>query len=84
MSPEQARMWLGDGTKPPIVLPYIAQRGLGNHRSNGGQRPARHGTKGIQSTPMTQRIYIVTSGEYSDYRIEAAYTTGNITPLNSR
>lgn len=23
---------------------------------------------------MTQRIYIVTSGEYSDYRIEAAYT----------
>lgn len=24
---------------------------------------------------MTQRIYIVTSGEYSDYRIEAAYTT---------
>ena len=24
---------------------------------------------------MTQRIYIVTTGEYSDYRIEAAYTT---------
>lgn len=24
---------------------------------------------------MTQRIYIVTSGEYSDYRVEAAYTT---------
>ncbi len=24
---------------------------------------------------MTQRIYIVTNGEYSDYRIKAAYTT---------
>lgn len=28
MSPEQARFWLGDGTKPPIVPPYIAQRAL--------------------------------------------------------
>lgn len=28
MSPEQARMWLGDGTKPPIVPPYIAQQAL--------------------------------------------------------
>ena len=28
MTPEQARMWLGDGTKPPIVPPYIAQRAL--------------------------------------------------------
>ena len=28
MTPEEARMWLGDGTKPPIVPPYIAQRAL--------------------------------------------------------
>ena len=28
MTPEEARMWLGDGTKPPIVSPYIAQRAL--------------------------------------------------------
>ena len=28
MTPEEARMWLGDGTKPPIIPPYIAQRAL--------------------------------------------------------
>ena len=28
MTPEQARMWLGDGHKPPIIPPYIAQRAL--------------------------------------------------------
>ena len=28
MTPEEARMWLGDGHKPPIVPPYIAQRAL--------------------------------------------------------
>ena len=28
MTPEQARFWLGDGIKPPIVPPYIAQRAL--------------------------------------------------------
>ena len=28
MTPEQARFWLGDGTKPPIIPPYIAQRAL--------------------------------------------------------
>lgn len=28
MTPEEARFWLGDGTKPPIVPPYIAQRAL--------------------------------------------------------
>lgn len=28
MTPKQARFWLGDGTKPPIVPPYIAQRAL--------------------------------------------------------
>lgn len=28
MTPEEARMWLGDGDKPPIVPPYIAQRAL--------------------------------------------------------
>lgn len=28
MTPEQARFWLGDGHKPPIIPPYIAQRAL--------------------------------------------------------
>ena len=28
MTPEEARMWLGDGHKPPIIPPYIAQRAL--------------------------------------------------------
>lgn len=28
MTPEEARFWLGDGHKPPIVPPYIAQRAL--------------------------------------------------------
>lgn len=28
MTPEEARRWLGDGTKPPIIPPYIAQRAL--------------------------------------------------------
>lgn len=28
MTPEEARFWLGDGTKPPIIPPYIAQRAL--------------------------------------------------------
>lgn len=28
MTPEESRMWLGDGTKPPLVPPYIAQRAL--------------------------------------------------------
>lgn len=28
MTPEQARMWLGDGTKPPLIPPYIAQQAL--------------------------------------------------------
>ena len=28
MTPDEARFWLGDGYKPPIVPPYIAQRAL--------------------------------------------------------
>jgi len=28
MTPEEARFWLGDGHKPPIVPPYIAQQAL--------------------------------------------------------
>lgn len=28
MTPEQARFWLGDGHKPSIVPPYIAQQAL--------------------------------------------------------
>nr|DAM58764.1 MAG TPA: hypothetical protein [Caudoviricetes sp.] len=28
MTPDEARFWLGDGHKPPIVPPYIAQRAL--------------------------------------------------------
>ena len=28
VTPEQARMWLGDGHKPPLIPPYIAQRAL--------------------------------------------------------
>ena len=28
MTPEEARFWLGDGTNPPIIPPYIAQRAL--------------------------------------------------------
>jgi len=28
MTPEEARMWLGDGHKPPIIPPYIAQEAL--------------------------------------------------------
>lgn len=28
MTPEQARFWLGDGRKPPLIPPYIAQQAL--------------------------------------------------------
>lgn len=28
MTPDEARFWLGDGHKPPIIPPYIAQRAL--------------------------------------------------------
>lgn len=28
MTPEEARRWLGDGHKPPIIPPYIAQQAL--------------------------------------------------------
>ena len=28
MTPDEARFWLGDGDRPPIVPPYIAQRAL--------------------------------------------------------
>lgn len=28
MTPEEARFWLGDGHKPPIIPPYIAQQAL--------------------------------------------------------
>lgn len=28
MTPDEARFWLGDGTKPPIIPPYIAQQAL--------------------------------------------------------
>ncbi len=28
MTPDEARFWLGDGHKPPIIPPHIAQRAL--------------------------------------------------------